>query len=290
MDIKDMEYFVAIATEGTISKAADALHITQPGLSRKMKELEDTLGVSLFERGSRRVHLTEEGMILKRRAEEIISLMHRTHHEISHARNNLSGVVHIGAGESKAFHYLSEIMNTMITDYPGVSFTVTSGDTTDLLEQLEHGLLDVALIFTDYDKKQYQGILVPDADTLGVLMKRDSHLAEKEFISLNDLSGLPLIMPRASEAFIDASNHYANLNIVAYYNLIYNASVMVEDGIGIAIGFDKLINTSGDSPLTFRPFRQSIRQPGSVIWKKYQNYTNVVAEFQQRLLRMIGRD
>ncbi|MBR1627794.1 MAG: LysR family transcriptional regulator, partial [Lachnospiraceae bacterium] len=151
MDIKDMEYFVAIATEGTISKAADTLHITQPGLSRKMKELEETLGVGLFERGNRHIRLTEEGMILKRRAEEVIALMQRTQQEIVHAHDSLSGVVHIGAGESKSFHYLSRVIHSMQMDYPQVSFSVTSGDTTDLLEQLEHGLLDVALIFTEYD-------------------------------------------------------------------------------------------------------------------------------------------
>ena len=283
MDIKDLEYFSAIATEGTISKAADALHITQPGLSRKMKELEESLGVSLFERGSRRIRLTEEGMILKRRADEVISLVQRTQREIIHAHDSIFGVVHIGAGESKAFHYLSQIIHSMQQDYRSVSFTVTSGDTTDLMEQLEHGLLDVALIFTEYDTKQYQGISIPDADTLGVLMRKDSPLAGKESFTLKDLTGLPLIIPRASEAFINASNHYTNLNIVAHYNLIYNASVMVEDGIGYAIGFDNLINTSGDSPLTFRPFQKGLRQQGFVIWKKYQTFTGAVAEFIHRL-------
>ena len=287
MDIKDLEYFAAIATEGTISKAAEALHITQPGLSRKMKELEENLGVSLFERGSRRVHLTEDGMILKRRADEVISLMQRTQQEISHAHDSLSGVVHIGAGESKAFHYLSQIIRSMQQDYPDVTFTVTSGDTTDLMEQIAHGLLDVALIFTEYDIKQYQGISIPDTDTLGVLMRKDAPLAKETALTIKDLIGLPLIMPRASESFINASNRYANLNIVAHYNLIYNASVMVEDGIGYAIGFDDLINTSGDSPLTFRPFKNAIQQQGFVIWKKYQTFTGAVAEFVHRLERAI---
>ncbi|MBR1635796.1 MAG: LysR family transcriptional regulator [Lachnospiraceae bacterium] len=287
MDIKDLEYFAAIATEGTISKAAEALHITQPGLSRKMKELEESLGTSLFERGSRRIHLTEEGMILKRRADEVISLMQRTQQEIIHAHDSLSGVVHIGAGESKAFHYLSRIIRSMQQDYPDVGFTVTSGDTTDLMEQLGHGLLDVALIFTEYDIKQYQGISIPDADTLGVLMRKDAPLAEKTALTIKDLTGLPLIIPRASESFINASNRYANLNIAAHYNLIYNASVMVEDGIGYAIGFDDLINTSGDSPLTFRPFKNAIRQQGFVIWKKYQTFTGAVAEFIHRLEQIV---
>ena len=157
MDIRIMEYYLAVIREGNISAAAEALHVSQPALSRQIKDLEKELGVTLFERGSRRIKLTEEGMILRRRAEEMVRLMQMTESEISRAQKKLSGEIHIGAGESLAFHVLSRIAGAIHGEYPEVRFTVTSGDTEDLMEQLENGLVDVALIFTGYDHSQYQG-------------------------------------------------------------------------------------------------------------------------------------
>ena len=279
MDIRIMEYYLAVVREGNISAAAESLHVSQPALSRQIKDLEEELGVTLFERGSRRIKLTEEGMILRRRAEEMVRLMHITESEISQAHNNISGEIHIGAGESLSFHHLSKIAGEIHKSYPDVRFHITSGDTADLIDQLGSGLIDIALIFTEYDHTQYQGIQLPTEDKLGILMRKDDSLAQKEVITVSDLQSLPLIIPRASMELLSSDPILANLNIVTVYNLIYNASLLVEDGVGYAIGFDGLINVTGDSPLTFRPLDNQVSQSGTVIWKKYEVFPPAVNLF-----------
>ena len=283
MDIRSMEYYLAITREGNISAAAKTLHISQPALSRQIRELEAELGVTLFERGSRKIRLTEEGMILRRRAEELVHLMQITESELKQTNAYVTGEIHIGAGESLAFHHLSEIAGKIRKDYPEIRFFITSGDTADLMDQLENGLIDIALIFTDYDHSQYQGVRLPKEDRLGLLTRKDDPLAAKEIISSSDLKGLPLIIPRASVDMITSDPFFAGLNIVTVYNLIYNASLFVEDGVGYAIGFDGLINTTGDSVLTFRPLEDQIFQPGTVIWKKYEVFTPAVNLFLEEL-------
>lgn len=283
MDIRIMEYFLAVTREGNISAAAEALHVSQPALSRQMRDLEEELGVTLFERGSRRIRLTEEGMILKRRADEIVQLMQITESEITRARSGLSGEIHIGAGESLAFHHLSRTAGELHNDYPDIRFFITSGDTDDLLEQLNNGLIDIALIFTDYDRTQYQGIRLPTEDRLGVLMRRDDPLAKKKTIRIKDLKNLPLIIPRAAAGLFSSDSALRDLNLITVYNLIYNASLFVEDGVGVAIGFQGLIHTDGSSPLTFRPLEPALKQQGTVIWKKYQVFTPAVNLFLDHL-------
>ena len=287
MDIRMMEYYLAVVREGNISAAAEALHVSQPALSRQMKDLEAELGVTLFERGSRRIKLTEEGMILRRRAEEMVRLMQITESEISLAHQSVSGEVHIGAGESLAFHYLSQLAGAIHREHPDVRFTVTSGDTEDLMEQLDNGLIDVALLFTDYDHSQYQGVRLPEKDRLGVLMRKDSELAKKERIPLSQLRELPLIVPRAAMPLLSSDPVFDTLHIVTVYNLIYNASLFVEDGVGYAIGFDGLINVTGETPLTFRPLENAFSQQGTVIWKKYELFSPAVDLFL-RGLKQIG--
>ena len=283
MDIHIMEYYLAIIREGNISAAAESLHLSQPALSRQIKDLEEELGVTLFERGSRKIKLTEEGMILRRRAEEMVRLMQITESEIREAQNKIAGEVHIGAGESLAFHHLSRIAGHIHQSYPDIRFRITSGDTADLMDQLDNGLIDIALIFTDYDHSQYQGIRLPKEDKLGLLMRKDDPLSAKTTITISDLKHIPLIIPRAAEDLIASDPAFTGVNIVTVYNLIYNASLFVEDGVGYAIGFDGLINTTGDSPLTFRPIENQISQPGTVIWKKYEVFTPAVNLFLEQL-------
>ena len=286
MELRIMEYYLAVVREGNISAAAEALHVSQPALSRQIKDLEEELGVTLFERGSRRIRLTEEGMILRRRAEEMVRLMQITESEISRAHSSLTGEVHIGAGESLAFHHLSRIAGEIHKEHPDVRFTITSGDTADLLDQLDNGLVDIALIFTDYDHSQYQGIRLPADDRLGLLMRKDSPLSEKAVVSASDLKGLPLIVPRAARALLSSDPGFADLDIVTVYNLIYNASLFVEDGVGYAIGFGGLVNVSGNSALAFRPLESPLSQSGTVIWKKYEVFTPAVNLFLDRLKGM----
>ncbi len=288
MDIRTMQYYLAVVREGTISAAAEALHVAQPSLSRQMKDLEEELGAALFVRGNRKITLTEEGMVLRKRAEEMVRLMQRTEEEISQVKNHVSGSVRIGAGESVSFHYLSRTAANIAKEHPDIRFHITSGDTQDLMDELADGLIDFAVIFSDVDHALYESIPLPAEDGFGVLMRKDSPLAEKEAIRLSDLKNEPVIVSRASEQFFSGMKGYSSLNIVATYNLLYNASLLVEDGLGYAICFDRLINVTGDSKLCIRPLIPRIENAGNLIWKKYQVFSPAVQMFIDGIREMIA--
>lgn len=279
MDIRLMQYYLAVVREGNISAAAETLHVSQPALSRQMKDLEDELGVTLFHRGSRRITLTEEGMILRKRAEEMIRLMQLTEAELTQARDSVTGEIHIGAGESHAFHFLSRAAGQLMQEHPGVRVHIVSGDTADLMDQLNNGLLDFALIFSEIDHSLYHSLVLPQEDRFGVLMRRDSELAEKKVVAMDDLVGKPLLVSRAAEEQLRNGDETQRMNVVGTYNLIFNASLMVEDGLGYALCFDKLINVSGESALCFRPLLPEIRAQGTLIWKRYQVLSPAVRLF-----------
>ena len=283
MDIRTMQYYLAVVREGTISAAAQALHVAQPSLSRQMKELEEELGVTLFVRGNRKITLTEEGMVLRKRAEEMVRLMQMTEEEISQIKNHISGSVRIGAGESWSFHYLSRAAASIAAEHPDIRFHITSGDTQDLMDELNNGLIDFAVIFTEVDHTLYHSIELPAEDSFGLLMPKDCPLAEKPEIRLSDLRGLPVIISRAAEPYLTGVGGVSSLNVAATYNLVYNASLLVEDGLGYAICFDKLINTTGDSPLCMRPIVPAMKSTGYLIWKKYQVFSPAVQMFIDRV-------
>ena len=283
MDIRLMQYYLVVVREGTISAAAEALHVSQPALSRQMKDLEEELGVTLFQRGSRRITLTEEGMILRKRAEEMLRLMQLTEAELTQARDTITGEIHIGAGESHAFHFLSRAAGQLMQEHPGIRVHVVSGDTADLMDQLNNGLLDFALIFSEFDRSLYHSLVLPQEDRFGVLMRRDSALAAREIVTMDDLTGKPLLISRAADGQLWNGEDTRDINVVGTYNLIYNASLMVEDGLGYALCFDRLINVSGDSALCFRPLFPELHARGTLIWKRYQVLSPVVRLFIQTL-------
>ena len=287
MDIRTMQYYLAVIREGTISAAAVALHVAQPSLSRQMRELEEELGTTLFVRGNRKITLTEEGMVLRKRAEEMVRLMQMTEEEISQVKNHVSGSVRIGAGESLAFHYLARAAAALAEEHPDIRFHITSGDTEDLMDELNNGLIDFALIFTEPDHTLYQSIALPAEDVVGVLMPKDSELAQKETLRLRDLTGKPVLISRASEPYLTGTDMLSGLRIAGIYNLLYNASLMVEDGLGYALCFDKLIHTGEDSPLTFRPLLPRMTATGTIIWKKYQVFPPAVQLFIDKMRELI---
>lgn len=289
MDIREMQYFLAVVREGTISAAAKALHVAQPSLSRQMKELEEELGVTLFVRGNRKITLTEEGMVLRKRAEEMVLLLQMAEDEISQVKDRVSGWVRIGAGESLSFHYLSRAAADLIRNHPGIRFHITSGDTQDLMDELGKGLIDFAVIFTDFDRELYRAIELPAQDCFGLLMPKDCPLAAREEIRLSDLGGLPLIIPRGAEPYFSGSEATLSPNVVATYNLVYNASLLVEDGIGLAVCFDGLVNTTGDSRLCMRPIVPRMGSAGYLIWKRYQVVSPAVQMFLDCIRDALGR-
>lgn len=283
MEFRVLQYFLAVTREGNISAAAQSLNLSQPSLSRQLKNLEDELGAKLFIRGNRRIELTEEGLILRKRAGEIMQLVELTESEISEVKNNISGTLSIGAGESLSMHRITGVFRRLKENYPDIRLNVVSGDTEDLQDRLDRGLLDFALIFTDFDRNAYHHLTLEEKEIFGVIMRRDDALAEKEYITVKDLYDKPLIVSRANGLDIFSGSQARRLQVAATYNLLYNASLMVEDGIGVAISFDGLVDTSENSSLCFRPLYPEISVSPSLIWKRHQKLSIISQLFIKQL-------
>lgn len=277
MDIRVLEYFLAVAREESITKAAKALSMTQPPLSRQLKELEDELGKQLFIRGNKKVTLTEEGILLRKRAEELIELMEKTKEEIRSSEERIHGTVLIGAGESDAVSFLARTARRFQMSHPDISYHLYSGDATSITEKLDHGLIDFGLLVEPVDISKYEYLRLPVKDTWGVLMRRDSPLAVKDQILAEDLWEKPLIVSHqiydSSELSSWFQRDIRKLHITAAYELLYNATHFVKSGCGYALSLDKLINTTGESELTFRPLYPALDAGLCFVWKKYQIFS-----------------
>lgn len=291
MEIRVLEYFLAAAREQTISGAAEALHLTQPTLSRQLHELEEELGVQLFIRGSRRLTLTEEGMHLRKRAEEIVSLVSRTKDELSQTSDSISGDVYIGAGETREMRILADVMRNIREEFPGVRFHTVSGDSADILERLERGLFDFCLVMGNVDIARYNSLRLPAEDSFGLLTRRDSPLAGKEKITPADLAGVPIMFSRQVLLRDDFSEWLgrptAEMELAGSYNLTYNASIMAQAGLADIVTLDGLINTAG-TDLTFIPLDPPFRIGMHLIWKKYQVFAKPAELFLERLRQALG--
>lgn len=286
MEFRVLQYFLAAAREQSISGAAEYLHLSQPTLSRQLKELEEELGKQLFIRGNRRITLTEEGMILRKRAEEIVDLMQKTEKEIALNDAAIAGDIYIGAGETDAIRILARTARRLQENHPGIRLHIASGDSADVTEDLDKGLTDFGILFDPRDLSKYDYLKLPHQDTWGVLMRRDSPLAEKTAVTPEDLWDKPLILSRqhreGSALSMWLSRPDADLNITATYSLLYNGSILVEEGIGYALTLDKIINTCGSS-LCFRPLSPSLTANLCIVWKKYQVLTKAAELFLNTL-------
>ena len=279
MDIRVLRYFLAVAREESISGAAESLHLSQPTLSRQLSDLEEEIGKTLFIRGSRRITLTEHGTLLRKRAGEIIDLMEKTTKELTASEESIAGDIYIGAGETEAVHYLTRAARRLQERYPEVHFHIASGDTVDVIEQLDKGLIDFGLLFGAVDEKKYSSIALPSYDVWGIIMLRDDPLAQKEFVTAADMEGKPLIVSRASPESGSLFGQVISNNVVGSYSLVYNGSLMVADGLGYMLCLDKILNVTGDSLLCFRPLMPEIKAHMSVVWKKYQVFSKASQAF-----------
>lgn len=291
MEIRVLRYFLAIAREGSITNAADFLHVTQPTLSRQIKDLEDELGQKLFNRQSHSMDLTAEGRILRRRAEEIVAMVDKTEAEFSAMEGEISGDIYIGGGETEAVKLIAEIAKELQNDYPNIHYHLYSGNAEDVTERLDKGLLDFGILVQPADISKYDYMNIPAKDVWGVVMRKDSPLAEKESICKDDLLDLPLICSRQAISQERSRNEFADwfgsdfdkLDIVTTFNLFYNAAIMVDAGIGYAITIDKLANTSEESNLCFRPLAPKLEAGLNIIWKKYPVFSAAAEQFLKRL-------
>lgn len=291
MEIRVLKYFLSIAKEGSVTKAANNLHLTQPTLSRQIQELEKELGQKLFIRKSHSISLTPEGLVLKKRAEEIIEMVEKTKAEFSSIKETIAGDIYIGGGETWLMGYIAEIMHEVSCDYPDIKFHMYSGNAEDVTEKLDRGLLDFGVLIQPISLKKYDHIPLPKKDVWGVVMRKDSPLARKEKVELNDLLNLPLIVSRqiskkysAESGFLNwFGEEFDNLKIVSTYNLAYNAVIMVKKKVGYAITIDKLADTSPESEICFRPLSPKLESGLDIVWKKDQTFSRPAKLFLERL-------
>lgn len=291
MEIRVLRYFLAIAREGSITNAANFLRVTQPTLSRQIHDLEEELGQKLFTRGSHSMALTAEGMILRKRAEEIVSMVDKTEAEFSFMENAIGGDIYIGGGETDAVKLVAKVAQELREDYPGIRYHLYSGNSEDVTERLDKGLLDFGILIQPANITKYDYISIPAKDTWGVVMRKDSPLAEKSVIRKEDLLDVPLICSRQAISQERSRNEFADwfgedfdkLNIVTTFNLVYNAAIMVDAGLGYAVTIDKIANTSGDSNLCFRPLKPRLDSGLDIVWKKYQVFSSAAELFLERL-------
>ncbi len=287
MDIRVLQYFLAAAREESITKAAESLHMTQPPLSRQLRGLEEELGVKLFERTSRKIILTSEGQLLRKRAEEIVALTEKTKAELADSDENVSGDIYIGSGETDAVSTIADAARELKEKYPLIRYHIYSGDAEPVTERLDKGLIDFGLLVEPFDATKYDHIRLPVKDTWGVLMRTDDPLAQKETIRPEDLWDKPLIMSRQAAAGGEIAawlrKDMSQLNIVVFYDLLYNASRFVRSGFGCAITLDKLINTAGKSGLCFRPLSPSLQAGLCIVWKRHQVFSKAAEKFLKEI-------
>ncbi len=282
-----LQYFLAVAEEQNITRAANYLHITQPTLSKQMMDLEEQLGKQLFLRGKKKITLTEDGIYLRSRAQEIISLMEKTENDFRENEQSITGDIYIGCGEHRSSIKIMQIIKSIQDNFPEIHFHFFSNNADAIIERLDKGLLDIGILLEPEISPRYDYQKLPLYETWGVLMRNDSPLAVKETLSISDLSGIPLIRPSQTSNHqrfdILFSEYNIKLCTIATYNLIFNAGLMVEAGMGYALCIGGLINFSRESPLTFRPFAPAITSHVYLFTKKYQILSKAAKLFLSRL-------
>lgn len=291
MEIMVLKYFLTTIREGNITKAAKYLNLTQPNLSRQINMLERDIGHKLFERKHNNIILTPEGILLKKRAEEIINMVDKTRAEFNFTDKVIAGDIFIGAGETWAMSLVASVMKDVQSDYPHIRYNIYSGNFQDITEKLDKGLLDFGLLIDPADLSKYDYLKIPLKDTWGLAMRKDSPLSNKKNITKKDLLNIPLIISRqVIETEIEDndfsrwfSDTFDNLNITATYNLIYNALIMVSEGMGYALCLDKLIDNMYHQNICFIPLKPKLESGINIVWKKNQEFSRASKIFLDRL-------
>lgn len=284
MEIRVLKYFLAVAREGNITKAAEMLHITQPTLSRQLMQLEDELGVALFVRGKRKIVLTDTGMLLKRRAEEIVNLSEKTELEISHQDDEVSGEIVLACGITEATKTMGKYIKSFKQLYPHVTFRVHNGNSDFIVESIDNGLVDIGFVLEPINLEKLNYLKMNTPEIWGILMKKDAPLAQKEYITVSDLINVPLINTSRVEtqnqfkSWIGEDN-YKKLNFVAVSELTTTASILVSNDIGYAIVIEGSIQHAVNDELCFRSFYPKLITSSLIVWKKYQSFGLTLSKF-----------
>ena len=294
MELRVLKYFLAIAREENFTKAAQQLHITQPTLSRQIAQLEEELGVDLFVRSNHNIILTEEGMILKRRAQEILSLADKTKRDFLHKDENLEGVISIGSGEFLSTRCLTDCIAQFRRKHPLVRYEFYSGNAGNIRDQIERGLLDIGLMSEPIDIRKYEFISMPIKEEWGAFVREDSPLIDKDFIAPQDLVDIPLILPLGdfAESHIGKwfGEYISQIDVIAKGNLLYNEAMMAQSNIGAVIGIRLKSNYDR---LRFIPLNPSLKIDTALAWKKEQIFsaaTTAFIDFSKQYLKGISDD
>lgn len=282
MEIRTLRYFLAVAREENMTRAAELLHVTQPTLSKAMGALEDELGKKLFIRRSFSIALTEEGALLRDRAEDLITMADKIEKEFRALDDITGGELYFGLAESYQIRFLARALHTLKEQYPGLKYHITSGDTEQVTEKLDRGLLDFAVICDTPNTKKYEALAFPQGDVWGLVLPADAPQAGKDTIRIDDLVGLPLFTSEQGwEGDIRtwAGERFAELRLEGSFRLAYNASLFVREGLGCQLTFRHLVDVSPGSGLTFRPLFPPLETKLYLIWNRYQTFTPIAERF-----------
>ena len=291
MEIRTLRYFLAVAREENMTRAAEILHVTQPTLSKQLRSLEDELGKKLFVRHSFSITLTEEGQLLKDRAEDLVGMADKIEKEFRSLTDITGGDLYLGLAESYQIRLLAGELNKLKQKYPGLKYHITSGDTEQVIDKLDKGLLDFVVLAEEPDKIRYDFIPFPELDIWGVIMPADDPLAKKRSIRVNDLVGLPLFCSgQAWEKDIPlwAGDRMSDLQLEGSFKLSYNASLFAKEHLGYLLTFDNLIDTSEKSGLVFRPLSPRLETRLYLVWKKHPTFSAIAHKFHEQLMEWTG--
>ena len=288
MEIRTLRYFLAVAREENMSKAAELLHVSQPALSKAVKSLEEELGKKLFVRHSFSIELTKEGALLRKRAEDLVSLADRIEKEFISLDDDLPGELYLGLAESYQIADLARQIRQMKVRYPDLHYHITSGDTEQLIDKLNSGVLDFLVIAQEPDTSVYEALEFPKKDIWGLVFPKDDPLAKKDRITVKDLKGLPLFCSMQgweNEIRNWAKNDFKDLELEGTFRLSYNGSLFAKERLGYLLTFDRLIDTSKDSGLVFRPLYPTLENKLYLIWNPFQTFTKAAESFLEQIKR-----
>ena len=286
MEIRTLRYFLAVAREENMSRAAEHLHVTQPTLSKALKSLEDELGKKLFTRHSFSIALTDEGVLLRNRAEDLVSMADKIEQEFLTLDDITGGDIYFGLAESYQIRYLAREIREFKKAYSGLQYHITSGDTEQVTEKLDRGLLDFAVICETPDERKYNFLMFPEADYFGAVIPASSILARKECVTAQDLAGQPLFCSEQSwknDIRPWAGDRFPQLHLEGSFRLSYNGSMFAKEGLGILLTLNNLVDTSPENGLVFRPLSPRLEMKMYLIWNKYQSFTPIAERFLQQI-------
>lgn len=293
MEIRTLRYFLEAACEENMSKAAERMHISQSALSKQLKGLEEELGKKLFVRHSFSIELTEEGMLLRKRAEDLLSMADKITAEFASMDDIIGGNIYFGCAESYQLRHLAALIKHFKKQYPGFHYHITSGDTEQVTEKLDKGLLDFAVLVERPDYAKYNVVKMPESDRWGLVMPAGCALAQKDCITFEDLLGLPLFCSGQgwhADLPLWCGERINELTLEGSFRLSYNASVFTREGLGYLLTFEHLVNTSNESGLVFRPLYPELTTDMFIIWKKHQVFTPIAERFINELQKEFGRN